>query len=662
MSNVLLKGIVTELCKCLKNTKFDSYIDDILKFNNTYNLLNKLGIIEMTSTNKLNLDDLEKCKVIITNHAYFFPHGHSNYYNKNCDKINDYLMKNNKKTICVFDEFDQYHKMGLDVINLNCFVANNLVDITRKQVYSADHAFRYCHKKSIEEQTKLLKSNYFDNDYYYKLPALNFNKKFEKDKDGIFHYVTDPNGSYDFRKIVLDNLSKVSKTEISYCSKYGKYVGKKYIFRRYDEITRYELNSDTFQDEDIVVKFLKINESIILIEQKIEICDKDLNIICNCKNREDVVNFAKENLSKTEWIKYYNTIAAEGTKLYIKQMVLRKKQFNFIDTDNYYLTATPGKLEKLGYKINRENEFKTPCKIKNIDIFVIDNCSNAKSDMELFFLLLKKEEFKSVAVANKQKVVEEFAIKNKNNKDYSNVNPVITDLIIDVGKEPSNIVQNEKNVTYIYQKGNQTQGTNYSDHVFLMQDCHIKIDIVERIIPISEENLFVNDYMAESKHSITQSCLRILRGELSYKAQAMFCDLSDESEEIELVNSVSNYLKKYGIDVNLIFVKQATKINDRNNVIESIIKHISDRHNKINIGEEVEELYTYDDNNLIKEEDKRKKYDENEIINAYCDYRQAYSKDKDIKPLLTKLFGISKQQFERIKKNNLEKIDNIINS
>jgi hypothetical protein len=659
MSNALIVGIIKEVCKCLRlYTNFENkeLLENILKFEkNNSQLLKQLGIIILNTHNPLELSDLENAKVIITNHAYFFPHGHDNNYNNNCYKIQAFLTEANRKIICVFDEFDQFHKMGLEVIPLNFFVGKNFVDMNRNQVYMADHAFRYCHKAYVEKSHKQCNKDDFEDDFYYKLPEENFSKKLEKNSEGIKYFSHSIGGQYDFKTLILNNLIEVSDTKIAYCNKHGKKVGN-YRIKRFDEEVRCEINSDIYQDEGITSRFLKINESIILITQKLEITDSENNIF-KLDTREDVVEFAKENLTKKQWINYYKTFSSEGKQLYITRMILRKKQFNFHDSRKYYITATPGALEKLGYPLKTDNMFKTSCRIKNMDIFVVPNKASCHTDMHLFFKQLKNKDIKTFAVANKKEVIETFIKENKENSTFNNVNPIIEDSIVDVGREPSQIEINDKNVTYVYQKGNQTQGTNYPDHILSLQDGHIKIDIVERSIPIGDKDLEIINYMDSMIHDVNQSALRILRGDYKYKAIVLFLDLE---EELELAEYLAEYLQKYGININTINVKPVKNYDDRITITKSIIKHVSDMHNKINLGEDLE-IYTFDNNDLFND-DKREKYNDTEIINAYCSYRLIYTRDKDIKPLLNKDFGISKRQFEKLKKKNIEIIDNKLNS
>lgn len=657
MSNPLIEGIIKEVCKSLKmyfDFKDVEKLDDIEKFkkNNTYNQLKSLGIIIMNSSHPLKLDDLKHAKCIITNHSYFFPHGHSNDYNNNCYRIQEFLMENGKKLSCVFDEFDQFHKMGIETIDLNYFIGNNFVDSTKKQYYMSDHAFRYCHKANIEKSHKRANKDDFENDFYYKLPEIGYKKKLERDKKSIKYFTSWLEGSYDFERLVLKNIIQIGETKTVECSeKKGKKVSKNIYFKRYNEIKRYKVDTDALMDDDASAKFLRINESIIIIEQKIKILDEDENILIDCNDREDVINFAKKNLTKIEWINYYNTIGAEGLKLYIKTMILRKKQWEF-NSKNYYVTATPGKLEKIGYTVNRDNAFKTPCKIEKIDLFIIPNKANCKTDMEIFFKQLNETEnhgIETMAIANKLDVIEAFAKDNKSNKEFSNVNPVIDDKAIDTGREPRQAKRCFKNTTYVHQKGNQTQGTNYDLHKFLLQDCHIKIDIGERIIPLKEnDDIYIIDYMDESKKNIQQSALRILRTPsentddlYKYKAIALFVDV--ESEEMNLVYHLNDYLKDYGIDTNMIDVGNYTRYEDRYNMTKSILKHVNDRNKLYNLQQEVEDFYTFNNEKLLKHAiDKRVKFNPDDVVKFFeaC----------NDKIMTMSKFGIPRSQLNRILK------------
>jgi|GEM_PF-6964484 len=651
MSNALVDGIVKEICKCLLKHNFNiDLVNEILKFkNNNSNLLKKIGVIILNTHNPLSLKDLERSKIIITNHAYFFPHGHDSNYNNNCYKIQSHLEESGKKLVCIFDEFDQFHKMGLVVIPLNYFVGNNFIDKNRNQTYITDHSFRYCHKLFMEKSHMASDDSDFDDDYYYRLPEICYRKKLENNSEGIKYFKNSISGQYDFKTLVLNNLNEISDTQIVYCNKFGKKVGNYYI-RRFDEVIRCNINSDIFQDEGVTSKFLKINNSIILVTQKLEVEDSS-----GCKwkldDRESVIEFAKTNLTKDQWINYYNTLAAEGKNLYITNMIIRKRQFNF-NSSNYYLTATPGKLKSLGYSLYTKNQFKTPCKIKKIDIFIVPNKSNAASDMHILFNQLKGSDIKTIAIANKKEVVEKFISENKVNTDFNNVNAVISDVISDLGREASNINISDKNITYVYQKGNQTQGTNYSNHVLLFQDCHIKIDIIERSIPVGKNDIEVSNYLDEEIHSINQSALRILRGDLQYKSIVLFLDT--QSEEIELANYLSGYLKQYGIEVNLIYAKEAKNLADRKVIFDSVLKHIHDRHYSINLGDNID-VYTYSNDNLIKN-DNRVKHNENEIVRLYNEAVKHYLEENPNKSKLShreasKILGISRDSIDRALKN-----------
>lgn len=659
MSNALINGLIKEICKCFRLYTYSYNEELLLKIenfdDNVYDLLKSIGILVLNTFNSINTDDLLTAKVIITNHAYFFPHGHDNNYNLNCYKIQKFLNENKINLHIVKDEFDQFHKMGTEVIPMNFFIGMNLVDSNRNQVFIADHAFRWCHKNFCEKMTKELCYDDFENDYYYKLPIESFKKKFENNSVGVKYFSHSIGGKYDFQQLILNNLQDITDTRIVYCGQYGKKVGA-YLFKRYNEIVRCKINSDIFQDEGVTSKFLKINNSIIMVTQKIEVEDSNGDII-QLDTRESVVEFAKNNLSKKEWIDYYNTLSAEGKDLYVTKLLLRKKEFKFSNATEYYITATPGILQELGYTINRDMEFDTPCKIKKMDIFVVQNKKAAYSDMYLMFDQLKKMDFYTLSIINKKEVIKEFCENNKENSSYKNVNAVIDDMIIDLGKEPSNIRENNKNITYIYQKGNQSQGTNYSNHVLVLQDCHVKVDIMERIVETSEDDYIIYDYNESCKKQVTQSCGRILRGDKHYKSLVMFDNFEEENG---IIDHLKYYLMKYGIEVNLIYCKEAKKMQKRKEIFLSVLKHIEDRDRFYNQSIEAE-MYTYSNDELYCE-DGRKKYDPIEIVNEYCKLRLLYTRDKDIKPKLIEKFGISDRQFMRIKKTNIELIDEKLNS
>lgn len=649
MSNSLINNLVYEVCKCLSIFhEIEIDLDNEIEMSNQ-KFIENMGVLVLNSINSITQEDIESASVIITNHAYFFPHGHTDVYNPNCYRILNNLKDNNRKLSIIYDEFDQYHKMGQICLNLNYWVGKNFIDSKTDQAFIADHAFRYCHGSYAEKQSKTLDTSNFEDDYYYKLPEYCYKKQYSKDKEGIKHFTNLQSGSYDFENLILNNIEFKSKPQIEYCGKKGKKVGK-YSFCRFDEIFICKVNTDIKCDADVTSKFLSINDYIIILEQKIEVRIQD-KFLCILDRREDVIDFAKNNLEKNDWINYYKTIATEGKNLYVKKMFMQKKAFDF-RSENYYITATPANLEDLGYTVDRSLEFDVKSQIKEIDIFVHQNKQAVISDFKLMFNELKNKDLETLAIINKKEKCEEFVDEFSENTKYNHVNVVIDNNIIDVGRRADISKRDKKNITFVYQKGRQTQGTNYSDHILLLQDCHVKISITERLVPLKDFELKIIPYMEAVYKNINQSALRILRGDKIYKSIQLYLDL--ESEETDIVDNLSNYLYKYGVDLKLYFVVDGKKLSDRKIITQSILKHISDRNKSKNNKVFTDDHYTFDNYNLFKIS---KKLSHEVFIDFYVNcLKDKKSEIEIISEAFTK-FGIDDKQYKKIRKQNGKKIE-----
>lgn len=707
MRNGLIDGIILEFAKNLENyssnsgciNDFSAYIENVRKLKNTSRLLKQLGIVLMTSSNPLKKEDLQSCKVILTNHAYFFPHGHSAKYNKNCYEINKHLLSTNKKVKIIFDEFDQYHKFGISEVQLNFYVGQNFSDNSKIQNIVADHAFKYCRSVDLQSNQAKLRDKQETEDYYYNLPKLSYYNKLESDNMGIQFFSPDIHGNYDFEREVLSRLKEVTEKQYIQQSKYSKKRGKHY-FRIVNEISRYELydistlqqyTKESFQKEltvknsiltedsknritkkieisndDKVGQLLTIGDTIIIRTQKLEVYkNKDTEMIKRFESPEEVIFWVKNNMSKIEWISLYNSFGVEGKDLYIKKMILSKKQFNFVNTENYYVTATPSVLENLGYNLDTTMQYKKVTELETLDIFVLQNKNNSIGDMKEFFKLLKDyTNIETLAVVDKEDTLSKFIEENRCNSSYKHVNAVKKDEIIDIGRLPSNAKRTNKNITVVYQKGNETQGTNYKEHILMLQDCHCKISSNERIVCNLNGGIDVIDYVESVIKQLTQSTGRICRGEYKYKSLVLFADfLNNESEEKEVIQNIVEEMKKYGFKTNLTWIeKDITKSKEKKEVYNSVLKHVLDRHNNVNLSSG-DILYFFDINNLYDKQDMRSnnkrpnKYNFLMVYNFYLAYKEKLSsennrkiKDVEVIPVITEKFGISERQFKSIKK------------
>lgn len=686
MSKKLINGIVREFIKNLMRYSkeqdcyfdFKDYIEDVETFKNISKHLKRVGVLLMTSEHPLDTKSLESCSVILTNHAYFFAHGHSGSYNSNCNSIDNLLKKENKKSKLVFDEFDQFHRFGVAEIPMNYYVGVNKTDRSKDQKAMVSHAFQYCRESDLQDnQLELAKIPGME-DYYYNLPKVEFKQKLDKDSNGILRFYRSFDGLYDFKKEILDVLEYTGEKQYVNQSKYAKRRGD-YFFMIVNEIVRCKVKPTydaLFSEEydSFVSKLLNINEYIILRTQKMKVfkgydgkVGEEIGIF---DTPEEFLSWVKLNLDKKTWVQLYNSIGYEGTELYITNLILSKKTFNFANSKKYYVTATPSVLENLGYTLDTSMQYKKITKLEKLDLFVIQNKSKAITDINEFILLLKNyRDLETFVVVDKEATLAKFVKDNSEDKNYKHVNFVKDDDVPgEMGRLPSDPRRTNKNVTMVYQKGNQTQGTNYSYHNLMLQDCHCKISTNERIVANLEGGIDVIDYLLAVLKQLIQSTGRPLRGDYLYKSIVLFSDFMGEEENKEVILLLAEEMEKYGFSINLKFIeKDITRKSEMKQVFNSILKHVDDRHQHLNLGIECIP-YTFDLNNLTGKVDNRrnnnKKFSDSQIFSSYletkCELQKEYNrkiKDTEVVPVLGENFGVSSRQFRNIKKKFTELLD-----
>ena len=683
MSNSLIDSLIDEIAHNISIISkgnncpeiFESIVTDLRNKTNIYHTLNKIGIVLLNRKNSMSFreEHVKSAAVILTNHAYSFPHGHTDKYNSNIYKVLENIKEDGREVKKIFDEFDQFHRMGIEEIPINYYLGNNFADETRNQKQIAYTAFNYCQKKYVlSKRRELLRNGQYENnfvdDYYYKLPDICFNKELiVRDEDGIKEFINSIKGEFNFKELVLDNIYETSEKYYADCSRRGKKRGD-YYFKKVEEISRYNVKKDRIISikDDAVGKLLSINESIIFRTQKLEVYSstedgKEGEFLQRFNTPQQVLDFAIENLSKEDWINLYNAIAAEMKDLYIMKMIIRKKPFNFMGQKNFYVTATKSVLEELGYKITTKTDIKKITSLEKIDIFVLQNKQNSLSDQKEFFKLLKEyKDIESFAVCSKKEQAETFIEEHHSSKEFSNVDIVLKKRITDIGRIPSDPSRNLKNVTMVYQKGDQTQGTNYKKHIIMFQDGHCKIDTIERIVPIEENKIEIIDYNKASLRSFIQSTGRIFRGSKKYKALIFFCDMQD-NEEIEVLNKLMEEIIKQGFEVNPILIeKDITKKEEKQKVFKNILDHIETRNNFYNYNQgEINYSFSLVDGRKTN----AKKFDSEELKQVYLTTREQmfkstgkYPTDKAIYNDLSSMIDISERRFKEVVVNWKKKI------
>lgn len=493
-----------------------------------------------------------------------------------------------------------------------------------------------------------------ENDYNYKLPHENYKQSFKK-SNGVGKFRPDINGIYDFKEKILNNLEIIKIENIESGSK--KNVNDLYKFERYIEFKICKLkNNDMLQDieECKVFNLLLKTDDILIRTEKIAVYNKKNELLYRLDTREEVIEFAKNEL-KEKWKDYKKDIDINGRELYKPYLILFKKEANINNVKNYYLTATIGSLDKHknNYEIRKKKSNRKTNDIEKLDIFFINNERKASSDMFLLFEQLKEHQnIFTFSIDNKK----ENILRYKTDYKFDNVMLVYEDDSIEVNNNPLDTEQKIKNVVATYQKNNITQGTNAVDFTLCIQNCHAKIDVMERIQPTSYFDVIVIIYIEACYRAIIQSSSRINRGfNLKYKAMILFIDFEREKELME--NIYNYYSINYDYAINRYNVLNSfTKLKDRKRLAQNVIKHISDRHNKLNENNDIE-LYTFNVNKLIKDEDKRIKYDSKDIMYKFLELQKEYIKNNPKKGklslrLASEMLGIPKDTINRALKGD----------
>ena len=702
MSNELIISIIREIVKVMgdKQIAEKEVLDDILTLKGHEKILfEKFGILIMNSLNQIHRDDLFKTKVIITNYAYDFPHGHTHGYNSNIRLIDEIVKATNKKVVRFYDEFDQYYRYGMETIDLNEFKGMNFEDKAKIQYCRVGHAFKYCREANIQKKASI------EDSYLFKLPESCYKKTLKKDKEEIIRFFSNiyasKENTYDFKELVLDKLynpSGIIEEETFGHKQHGLYLIEtvveiqrmKLTDEAVDEVKRRnELDTRNVEGQSNVIgNFLNTSSSIMLIESKIRVYDIEIDeegktvpgeLLCRCNTREECIEFFKETCklaginevdlekeseSQTDtplssWRSFRGSLTGhKKNPLYVKKIIVRKKQFKFDNQDNYYVTATPGCLKYMGHEIQYSGK-KSPCGIEKLDIFVLPNKYAAINNAIYIFEELKHyPEIQAFAVVGKKEHIEKFVKENKTNEKLSNVQAVIEGRKINIGRPASDTKEDDKNTTATHQKSPEAQGTNYIPHNLMIQDTDIKISIEEMVFPQGENDFIIAERKELILENLEQSMARIWRGDKKYAAYFIYVNpdrIDDKGIEYKLEEHTAQRIKdNYGVEANMYYVKDmnGTKKEEKRTIIKSMLEHVSTRIDLYNEGNKNAKLYTYRNEELLKDEDGRVKFadKEKEIVDAYITWKLSGEKEKTAKAKVIEKFEISLRHFMNLKK------------
>lgn len=645
----LIKEIRKILRKYINIDKLSTIDNDFLMSDK---LLGILKIYKLTSYGKqINQEHFNNSRIIITNHSYFFSKGHSSLIASNRKFLKESI---NENTIIIIDEMDSFEKQAFDSIYINKFVKKN-IDLDG-----------ICTNKISENAFCTHNGDYYKNNIdilRFQLPdesiLLKHDKIGEFDIPKFFH---SEKGTHNLRNIINSNFKKMETFEDigrreGFIQEFPN--GKKINILRTALVTRLVKN----YDDNGNLEFLKfmdnchgfciVKEVIYLTTKKYEDERPDIQIIKKFYTREEFINWCK-NVFKSkdsqdqgainkEYDSFISRIVKNMPQIYKEILVFRRKSIlQDLDCKKYYITATPGMLEDLGYHIEKSN-YKNKCSLNQIDIYFYDRQRDADKFVFNKALELTNKNINVLAFLTLKKNLDSFVkeIKNQVNKNINLDNAMVVTSYNEntaAGKTiitPNRFALNKNNthgimdilIILAYLNGTESTGKNYDNTDLLEISARVEENILNRIA-ITANYIKIIDIDKITARTVKQAAGRIertIRDSQKYKAIIIF------GEYLEVAEILINSKKGNGIKYNLITKKQHN--NNYNKIIKSIERKI--------------DYYNNGNTEINLNIDNRKKVDTyEELGNFYYDliYNKKMS-EKDAKFETMKKFNIKRRQF-----------------
>ncbi|RPJ79843.1 MAG: hypothetical protein EHM20_00190 [Alphaproteobacteria bacterium] len=638
--NENVEDLLTEIFDILKaNTSktepLAQFLGDGIKKSVGKQLLKKLGINKMVSYNQIAKDLLESARVIITNHSYFYPNGHSSYYFKNILKLMEVIRADD---IFIIDEADEFEKMAETSIQLNDFL-KTVKSSTDNILRPAKNCF------SSRDKDVYIKNA---DEYRYELPVENSNIRFTKEGDfDTPTYVLDQTSN----NLNLDQLINEFYFEKHTFEDIGRRIGfmidaydNKYkLLRVYkgEYLVGNNINHYNIETNDIL-RLIQNSIGATKVEQVIRLLDPvSEESIIDFDTREEFVKWCQKNMTIQQYDKMLKKLMNEAQLLYKRFLTVKRK--SILDTSKcsnvYYITATPYNLTQLDYIVENGKSKKVNT-IENIDMFFINrdiSVDNLVINLATECLLNYKDDINCLAFAAEKRNVEKL-IKSKKylykDKKYSGIKvktSINDDSLVDY-KGITAVLGEADNYEYIkdysyitYLNSPEATGKNYKVSNLCLINTQPEINALGRQLITKEYAKFI-DIEDSSFRTILQACGRIERADKEKYKAIIFIGKNESIIEKYII-------EKKGNGINYNFMSDKTIALGEKHLKNKIIKVFD--HIRVNLTSDFEEIQ-------LSFEDNRKKHNKSEIIQYFNNLIANEIDSKEAKKQTIYKFGVAR--------------------
>jgi hypothetical protein len=567
--NENLLDLENEIIKIIRENIEDSFLKEKIK--NDFDL-KKLFIYKLTApTASKSLFD--NARAIITNHSYFYNDGDSTEFKFSTKSLKKFI---DFKTILLVDEFDKFDKLSYLTINLNKFIKEIKTDS--------------CKVKRLSESAFISNDKNFYNENIekcrYKLPELSYRSLFIKvgdyDTPKYIH-------ALDGDKNIEDDIQNFYKEELEGYDKgrrKGFVIDDKFKLLRVDKVSRLarnDLKINEFDENGILSLLENYSNGNALVEQIIQIIDKDDTILEIFDNREDFMKWCGDFLSIKEYDNMLSKLLNEGGDLYKRKLVVKRKSIlDWLNCKKYFYTATPDDLEKTGHILDY-CKMKNPSSLEKIDVFFLQREKSENSTKNFILKKFHNKDYNILGFVARKETVDNI---EKNCEKYKHIKVVKSDKLDDIEMKPYPIDlykplnDDEDNkidryITLSYLNGTESTGRNYTEKDVLIINSRPELNITARLAITPDKTEIVD--IDEASLSITiQACGRIERTDKQkqqkYKAVVMIGD------DITIAERYIKNKQGNGIEYEL---RQL-------DIIDIVIRNVEEKIDKYNKGFDVD--------------------------------------------------------------------------
>ena len=615
----------------------------IKKFIDSDDSLSDLGIIALTSINKIDKANIPKYNAIITNHSYFSNMGDIAEYNHYMIAI----LEDSRKKSIIIDEFESYKKKLQNIIRLNNYVYK-MADIdSKKSWYQTSSCLFKNGTDWIKQEEKI------------EYPELNVMQDLRfKDNRGVDEYVLNPHGT----KNILDEFNRCTKViSVEYEDKkdYIELIENKLFYRYLEKLENREFTEYEFEETNFIRLLQKSNgismaQRIIVFEfegQEYTIDNLyDLQEFLRLKvQSDDEIIAIKEVLNRDSHF-------TSAPDLFVKYAILNVKSLLEVmdnsQNDMYYVSAN--EVKGLEIETNDALKFLTSPEIKSINFIGLQAVNNIDKHLKKVCELSRANDFQSLVFyafkSNHDELYKtnfEWVTPKGKNDDNPDSRQKAGRII--KGCEPDNSI--ESTVTTAYINGSETQGKNYVNTEFLVLNLEIAKNIKGRIYYDYLKSRNCIQTLEEAQFEmITQAIGRILRVDLndikSNKTILLIGDVEIENKKTgeikdsEKLEKIIDFYKSFSFDTTY---EKYNKQISYNKAIEQILTYVKGYLDNMNRNG-TNDLEVLHFNNDLRQH-KKCKSNKDEIIEIYKQYINTMTNTEIYKQYIQSEFGITERTF-----------------